>query len=173
MCLFKTFTFCSAEQREESLRGWKCDKEPWFVASQGPIGGLWWQSPMCLLINVFSFWIFIPDLVCKQRLDDVFRSKSPIRVAAYSHSPHEYLICVAAITHFSSPLCPLVDVSLAGVCALMNVYGCVAVQAGAAGVSYREGAHPEVFRSVSLSNRSSGIQGGEAWWDQNLWQKQK
>lgn len=76
---------------------------------------------MCLLINAFSFWIFIPDLVCKQRSDDVFRSKSPIWIAAYNQSPHEYLICVAAITHFSSPLCPLVDVSLAGMCVLMNV----------------------------------------------------
>lgn len=114
------------------------------------------------------FGSLFPTLWCKQRLDDAFRSKSPIWITAYSQSPHEYLICVAAITHFRSPLCPLVNVAGTCVCVCINECVCVSVQAGAAGVSYRERAHAEVFRSVSLSNCSSGVQGGETWWDRNL-----
>ena len=67
----------------------------------------------------FVLWITIPDLVCMQRWESAFRSKSQIWIKAYSRSPHEYLICVAAITHFTSPFCPLVVV--VGVCVCVCV----------------------------------------------------
>lgn len=133
------------------------DKELWYVTSEGPIGGLWWQSPVCLLINASSFGFLFPTLFVSKSF---WRGIFGVYVSDLNQalqSPHEYLICVGAITHLTSPLCPLVGDA--------GVFLCAAVQAGAAGVPYREGSHPEVFRSVSLSNCSSYVQGRQAWWD--------
>lgn len=122
----------------------------------------WWLVVTDSLVFIdlyFVFWITVPDLVCKQRLESALRSKSRLCIKAFSRSPHEYLIYILAITHFTSPLCPLFDVTgVLYVNACICVF-CVAVQAGAAGVSHWEGSYPEVLRSVSLSNCCPYIQG--------------
>lgn len=85
------------------------------MASEEPIGGLRWQNPMCLLINALSFESLFLTLCASKGWEAHSRAGLWFWIKAYSRSPHEYLICVAAITHFTSPLCPLVDVI--GVCA--------------------------------------------------------
>ena len=85
-------------------RGKIWDGESGCAASGGPVGFLWWQNPMCLLINALSFGSLSLTLcACRGRLESAFRSESQTRIKFYSRSPHEYLIWVAAITHF--PVC--------------------------------------------------------------------
>lgn len=119
----------------------------------------WWLAVTDSLVFIDLcpvIWITIPDLLCRRRLVKVhFQSKSHICIKAYSGSPHEYLICNAAITHFTPAPCVLLLP-----CRLcVNACRRIAVQAGAAGMSHREGAHPEVSGAVSLSNRCPRLQG--------------
>lgn len=85
------------------------------MASEGPIGGLWWQNPLCLLIYALSFRSLFLTLCASKGWKA--HSQETLRFELRcSQSPHEYLICVAAITHFTSPLCPLAGVACMCVC---------------------------------------------------------
>lgn len=151
-------------------RGWCVEA----AASAGPTGGLVAAHSLALIdlyppsfgrpsLTFFSANAGWPSPFFFPRHSE----KSPN--TAHGGSPlHEYLICNAAISHFcsgfvssfllSSPLCACV---CAHVC--VNDRRCVvAVQAGAAGVSHRQGAHPQVRRPVSLSNGRDHIQGEQA-----------
>lgn len=119
-CIFR------AEQCEETLRGNTEDKETWYMASEGPIGGLWWQNPTCLLIYVLSFRSLFLTLCASKGWKA--HSWATLRYELRrSQSPHEYLICVAPITHFTSPFCPLVGVAC--MCVLMHVRVCLCCSA--------------------------------------------
>lgn len=103
------------------------DKELWYTASEGPIGGLWWQNPVCLLIYALSCGSLFLTLCASRGWKAHSGASLRFELRRTVRSPHEYLIRVAAITHFTSPLCPLPDFAVVCLCVLTHVCVCVRV----------------------------------------------
>lgn len=78
------------------------DKESWYMASAGPIGGSRWQIPLCLLIYALSFGSLFLTFCASRGWKVHLGAGLRFCIRTYSREAHEYLICRATITHRTS-----------------------------------------------------------------------